>query len=94
MTHELMAALFGAYVAINPAAQAAGFLTSSASGFAGPDMHLQTVQYDQSDWHPIGCVRTPHECEHLAHSQGHHHHRVIHDHGCQYEPHLLCIAAG
>jgi hypothetical protein len=49
MTHELMAALFGAYVAIDPAAQAAKFLTSPVSGFARPDMHLQTAQFDQSD---------------------------------------------
>jgi hypothetical protein len=60
MTHELVAALFGAYVAISPVAQAAGIFTSFASGFAGPDMRLQTVQYDRSDWHPIGCVGTPH----------------------------------
>lgn len=84
-------------------------LASGAAGAAdGPDFTpipgdggtaaapgpLRSIQYYQSDWHPVGCVVSPHDCEHLAHARGHHHHRVVRDHhACPYEPHLVCLAA-
>lgn len=39
----------------------------------------------------LGCVYSAHQCSHLAHSNGYHHHHVVHSHECGH-PHLLCMA--
>lgn len=84
----LLAATFQAAAADLPTAPDA-FRATTSSEMSRP------VQYDQPEWHPIGCVEVPQECEHLADARGYHHHRVVRDHhACPYEPHLLCIAAG
>ena len=52
----------------------------------------QTVIIPANDsWQFAGCVSSSHECEHQAHNDGYHHHRVVQDHhACDDEPHLAC----
>lgn len=98
MTRWTVLAALGICLLSAPPVWAAGPLgtvNGNAAPGSGEPLSIERVQYNQAQWHPIGCVRSAHDCEHLAHSQGHHHHRVVRDHhACQNEPHLLCIAAG
>lgn len=42
-------------------------------------------------WNFVHCVASSHDCEHHAHNEGYHHHRVVRDHHtCEDEPHLAC----
>lgn len=65
-------------------------VSSSVSGQAA---RLRTAQ---SHWHFLGCVAGPHECEHLAHSRGYHHHQVIDDHHgrCHHPPVVFACLGG
>lgn len=94
MTKWLFAAAFGLCLA-SGAADATGRsdLTPTVNSIGlVPAQKLLRLVDDQ--WFPIGCVREPDDCEHLAHDRGYHHHRIVRDSQyCHHHPHLLCLVA-
>lgn len=86
--------LIGVLLASAPAFAAETFSPDGAKSPIAPNRSILRVA--QSHWHFLGCVAGEHPCEHLAHSQGYHHHRIVDEHHgrCHHYPVIYACLGG
>lgn len=84
-----------------------GFLLAGTTAFAaeksvpggitsGTHGNRPALRVAQLHWHFLGCVASRHQCAHLAHSHGFHHHRIFDDHhgSCHHPPSIYACLGG